>query len=74
MSERRYGEWAGNPRGHAEHVTDCVESVYPDAPASADTAKTACTANSTQNNILILPLPPPEEKQNDRHKTQTQRR
>lgn len=24
---RRYGEWAGNPKGYPEVVTRCVESV-----------------------------------------------
>jgi hypothetical protein len=26
---RRYGQWAGSPRGQPEDVTRCVESVYP---------------------------------------------
>lgn len=25
----RYGQWAGNPRGHAEDKTRCVEEVWP---------------------------------------------
>lgn len=29
MSERRYGQWAGNPRGQAEDTSRCIESVYP---------------------------------------------
>ena len=28
MSERRYGQWAGNPTGDAENKTQCVEQVY----------------------------------------------
>ena len=24
----RYGQWAGNPRGHAEDKTRCVEEVW----------------------------------------------
>jgi hypothetical protein len=28
MSERRYGQWAGSPRGHAEDPTRCVEGVW----------------------------------------------
>ena len=27
--KRRYGTWAGSPKGTAEDVTCCVESVYP---------------------------------------------
>ena len=27
MSERRYGQWSGNPRGHAEDPGGCIESV-----------------------------------------------
>lgn len=27
MTERRYGQWAGNDRGVAEDVTRCVEEV-----------------------------------------------
>lgn len=29
MSERRFGQWAGNLRGSAEDVTKCIEEVYP---------------------------------------------
>lgn len=30
MSEpRRYGRWAGNPKGVSEDVGQCVEEVYP---------------------------------------------
>ena len=27
-SERRYGVWAGNPKGIAEDVTKCIEKVW----------------------------------------------
>lgn len=26
--ERRYGQWAGNPKGHAENKEHCVEEVF----------------------------------------------
>ena len=26
---RRYGFWAGNPKGYPENVTHCIEDVYP---------------------------------------------
>lgn len=29
MKERRYGEWAGCPKGRAEDKTRCVVEVYP---------------------------------------------
>ena len=29
MSERVYGEWAGNPKGVREDVTRCVREVFP---------------------------------------------
>lgn len=29
MSERVYGAWAGNPRGHAEDKARCIANVYP---------------------------------------------
>lgn len=29
MSERRYGEWAGNPNGVAEDKDRCAEEVWP---------------------------------------------
>lgn len=28
MTERRYGQWAGDKKGHAEDVTRCVEACY----------------------------------------------
>jgi len=27
--ERRYGEWAGNPKGTAEDITRCIWEVWP---------------------------------------------
>jgi hypothetical protein len=29
--ERRYGEWAGNPKGRPEDKTRCIEEVWPRA-------------------------------------------
>lgn len=29
MSERRYGQWAGNQRGQPENPKGCVKGVYP---------------------------------------------
>jgi len=26
--DRRYGEWAGNPKGHPENKEYCIASVY----------------------------------------------
>lgn len=26
--KRRYGNWAGNPKGHPEDLERCIESVY----------------------------------------------
>jgi hypothetical protein len=28
MNERRYGDWAGNPRGNAEDPARCIEEVW----------------------------------------------
>lgn len=28
MTERRYGKWAGNPRGVAEDPNRCIEEVF----------------------------------------------
>ncbi|CAB5223449.1 hypothetical protein UFOVP383_49 [uncultured Caudovirales phage] len=27
--ERRYGQWGGNPKGHPEDPTRCIEEVWP---------------------------------------------
>ena len=29
MSERRYGKWAGNPRGTPEDEKRCIKEVWP---------------------------------------------
>lgn len=29
MSERRYGSWAGNPKGNPENKLHCVAEVWP---------------------------------------------
>ena len=29
MSERRYGEWAGNLNGHPENPVHCIKEVWP---------------------------------------------
>lgn len=29
VSERRYGAWAGNPKGKAEDPTRCIKEVWP---------------------------------------------
>lgn len=29
-SERRYGQWAGNPNGDKQDPTKCIEEVFPD--------------------------------------------
>lgn len=28
MSERRYGQWAGNPKGRAEDPSRCIKEIY----------------------------------------------
>ena len=39
MSERRYGAWSGNPRGHPEDSARCVASVYGDGYRSSQCAR-----------------------------------
>ena len=29
VKKRRYGEWAGNPKGWPEDVTHCIKRVWP---------------------------------------------